>query len=289
MEQQNPQREYKDRLFRFIFSYKENALSLYNAINGTDYDDPDALTFVTLDDVIYMNMKNDLAFILSPDMNLYEHQSSYNPNMPLRGLFYLAREYEKYVEQHNINIYGSTLKKLPTPKYVVFYNGLQEMPDKTELRLSDAFDRPEESCIELKAVVYNINIGRNQELVTRCNRLNEYVRFVGCGRRFIDSGMDSKTAVTAAVNKCIDEGIMSDILREHKAEVIGMVLNEWDSEKMRRLDREEGREEGRIEGRDATLLEAIRNLVKNVGMTVEQAVKALDIPADQQAKYISLL
>ena len=281
MEQQNTQLEYKDLLFRFIFSYKENALSLYNAINGTDYDDPDALTFVTLDDVIYMNMKNDLAFVLSPDMNLYEHQSSFNPNMPLRGLFYLAREYEKYVEQHNINIYGSTLKKLPTPKYVVFYNGLQEMPDKSELRLSDAFDRPEESCIELKAVMYNINIGRNQELVTRCNRLNEYVRFVGCVRQFIDSGMDSKAAVTAAVNKCIDDGIMSDILREHKAEVIGMVLNEWDSEKMRRLDREEARDE--------TLVTAIQNLVKNVGMTVDQAVKALGIPADQQAKYISLL
>ena len=109
----------------------------------------------------------------------------------------------------------------------------------------------------MKAIMYNINIGRNQELVTRCNRLNEYVRFAGCVRQFIDSGMDSKAAVTAAVNKCINEGIMSDILREHKAEAIGMVLNEWDSEKMRRLDREEGR--------DATLLEAIQNLVKCAG------------------------
>ena len=277
-------REYKDRVFKFIFgnpTNKEWTLSLYNAVNGSAHRNPDDIRFNTLEDAVYMNMKNDLAFVLSPDMNLYEHQSSFNPNMPLRGLFYLAREYEKYVEQHNINIYGSTLKKLPTPKYVVFYNGLQEMPDKSELRLSDAFDRPEESCIELKAVMYNINIGRNQELVTRCNRLNEYVRFVGCVRQFIDSGMDSKAAVTAAVNKCIDDGIMSDILREHKAEVIGMVLNEWDSEKMRRLDREEARDE--------TLVTAIQNLVKNVGMTVDQAVKALGIPADQQAKYISLL
>ena len=226
MDRQDPNRAYKDRLFRFIFSDRENALSLYNAINGTDYDDPDALTFVTPDDVIYMNMKNDLAFLLSPGMNLYEHQSSYNPNMLLRGLFYLARECEKYVERHSVNIYGGTLKKLPTPKYVVFYNGTQDTPDRTELRLSDAFDRPEEACIELKAVMYNINVERNPELVTRCRRLDDYVRFVGCVRRFLDSGMESREAVTAAVDKCISEGVMSDILRAHNAEVIGMVPNE---------------------------------------------------------------
>ena len=154
-------REYKDRLFRFIFSDKRRALSLYNAINGTAYSDSEALTFTTLNDSIYMGMKNDLAFLLGLELNLYEHQSSVNPNMPLRGLLYFSRMYDTLVRSNRLNLYGQKLQKLPTPKYIVFYNGKAEISERQTLRLSDAFQSAG-GCMELVATVYNIILTSNE-------------------------------------------------------------------------------------------------------------------------------
>ena len=84
-------REHKDRLFKIIFQEKSDLLCLYNAINGTTYDNPDDLTITTMEDVIYISMKNDVSFLVDCRMNLYEHQSTYNPNMPLRGMFYFSK------------------------------------------------------------------------------------------------------------------------------------------------------------------------------------------------------
>ena len=91
-------RKYKDTVFRMLFTDRKNLLSLYNAVNGSSYEDPDALEIVTLENAIYMGMKNDLAFIVDTGLFLYEHQSTYNPNMPLRDLFYIAGEYQKLVD-----------------------------------------------------------------------------------------------------------------------------------------------------------------------------------------------
>ena len=132
-------REYKSNLFAWIFSDREAALSLYNSMNGTFYSDPDALEFTTLENVIYMGMKNDVSFLVGSDMNLYEHQSTWNPNMPLRGLFYFAEVYKGYVASRNLDIYSSAKLRIPAPKYVIFYNGTKEEPESMELRLSELY------------------------------------------------------------------------------------------------------------------------------------------------------
>ena len=116
-------RKYKDRLFRFLFQDKKDLLELYNAVKESDYSDPEALEIVTLDDVIFMKMKNDLSFMISNQLNLYEHQSTYSPNMPLRGLLYFSRQYEGLTAMQKDDLYGPALLKLPTPEYVIFYNG----------------------------------------------------------------------------------------------------------------------------------------------------------------------
>ena len=115
-------RTYKDTLFRMIFREKRNLLQLYNALNGTNYTEETDLEIVTLENAIYMNMKNDVAFLLSDRLNLYEHQSTYNPNMPLRDLFYICREYKKLVGQESL--YSSTKIQIPSPRFVVFYHGI---------------------------------------------------------------------------------------------------------------------------------------------------------------------
>lgn len=176
-------KKYKDRLFRLVFNEKKHILDLYNAMTGRQYTDPEALTITTLEDVIYIGMKNDVSFLLDNVLNLWEHQSSYNPNMPLRGLFYFARLYREYIEKNSINIYSDTRKSLPLPQYVVFYNGTRDEPERTTLKLSDSFfqlpdgDIALTPAIEVTAVMLNINLGKNRELMEKCKRLWEYAEF----------------------------------------------------------------------------------------------------------------
>ena len=153
-------RTYKDGLFRLVFQRKEDLLSLYNALNGSNYSNPDELEINTLDNVLYLTMKNDVAFLISGTMNLYEHQSTFNPNMPVRGLMYFSKLYEKYIVTNGIDIYTSTPKKLPFPQYFVFYNGTMDEPDRSELKLTDLLDMPSSpktSCLECTAIMLNIN------------------------------------------------------------------------------------------------------------------------------------
>ena len=151
-------RQYKDRLFKFIFKDKEKLLSLYNALNSSHYTNPEDIEITTLEDVIYCKMKNDVSFIIDDRLSLYEHQSSYNPNMPLRGFLYFAKHFEKCIVENDVDIYGKSLIELPTPKFVVFYNGIGMKDEKIVLHLSDAFVKAKEkACMELEALVLNIN------------------------------------------------------------------------------------------------------------------------------------
>ena len=173
---QTHNRQYKDRLWRMIFNNKEDLLQLYNAINYTDYQNPDDLEVNTLEDVLYLSMKNDVSFLVGGTMNLYEHQSTFNPNMPLRGVFYFSRLYEGYVADNNLMIYHEKRVRLPKPKYIVFYNGTKNQPDSMELKLSDCFENTDNDapCLECTATMLNINYGHNQELMKHCRRLKEY-------------------------------------------------------------------------------------------------------------------
>lgn len=251
-------RKHKDTLFRFLFgTNKENALSLYNAVNHTNYTNTDDLTFTTLEDVIYMKMKNDTSFLFARTLNLYEHQSSYNPNMPLRGLLYFADLYRKEISTSE-NLYGERLIKIPTPRYIVFYNGPQgKMPEETKkLFLSDAFDIPDKNGdFEWTATMININTGKNKELMENCKVLRDYSIFVQ-KVKFYSITLDLKSAVDKAVTECIQENVLKDVLQTHQKEVLNMCLTEFDEKKYAAIVREEGREEGRLEER----LDAIRRM-----------------------------
>ena len=236
-------REHKDRLFKYIFQKKENLLELYNALNGTSYDKPEDLEIVTLEDVIYMRMKNDISFILDYQMNLFEHQSSDNPNMPLRGFLYFARQYEKYVIENECNLFGRKRISIPTPQYVVFYNGDTWSGERKVLKLSDSFtDKRIKGCMELEVLQLNINYGHNKEIMEKCRILWEYAAFVGKVKTH-NKAMPIEEAVDKAVNECIQEGILKEILISHQAEVKDMLLTEYDEEKTRRLFQKEYEEE----------------------------------------------
>lgn len=247
-------RQIKDRLFRFLFEKdKEALLQLYNALNGTDYKDASDLQIVTIESAVYIVMKNDLAFVIAGTLNLYEHQSTYNPNMPIRFLIYLAEEYQKLVEQAEESLYGMHQIFLPAPQCIIFYNGEREMPEEQIVRLSDAFeDKREEADIELTVRMLNINYGHNKELMEKCRVLKEYAEFVDITRHYIAAGKVLQEALDTAIFYCIDHNILSDFLRKYRAEVLGMLLEEFDVDKYERSMKAEGIEIGMRRGTERT-------------------------------------
>ncbi|MDD2971849.1 MAG: hypothetical protein PHE02_06945 [Lachnospiraceae bacterium] len=250
MKKVKAQREYKDRLFRFIFKEKKDLLELYNAINGTDYRDESVLEITTLEDVVYIGMKNDTSFIINSMMNLYEHQSSVNPNMPLRGLFYFSKLYAAYITEHEYNQYGEQLIMLPAPRYIVFYNGVQEQQDERELRLSSSYIKKDQKkdCVEVKAIMLNINVGHNSELLKQCRKLGEYAHFIEKVREFLKNDMELAQAIDAAAEWCIRNDVLKEILMKNRAEVTELIFEEYDEERLREIDRKDAQKRGYQEG-----------------------------------------
>ena len=253
-------RKYKDTVFRMLFSDKVNLLSLYNAINDSNYTDPNQLEIVTLENAVYMGMKNDLSFLIDTSLFLYEHQSTYNPNMPLRDLFYISSEYQKLVDKKTL--YSSQLQKIPAPNFIVFYNGTERQEDSWVNYLSEAFETPpDEPNLELKVITLNINEGHNPKLMEQCQILREYAQYVAKVRSYT-ARMPLNEAVTHAVNDCIKEGILEEFLRKNRSEVIAMSIFEYNKEEEERKIRKAEYEAGVAEGTNR-ILQLVQLLSQN--------------------------
>ena len=258
-------RKYKDRLFRFIFSDKGNLLQLYNAINDSHYSNPDDLVITTIDDVVYMGMKNDLSFIIDDIMSLYEHQSTHSPNLPLRGLFYFSAMYRNYIEPMKQKLYTDSPLRIPFPVYLVFYNGSMEEPERKEIPLSDLFiqnGKGLQPALECTALLLNINVGHNQELMEKCRILKEYAQFIHTIRSKISVGLPFQEAVETAVEDCISQNILSEILRKNKAEVIDMILTEYDENEFREFLKEDSWKKGHEAGVQDGIKTGIREIIR---------------------------
>ena len=257
----NVRRDYKARLFEMIFREKEELLGLYNAVNGTNYSDPDKLEINTLENAIYLSMHNDVSFIIDSRLSLYEHQSTYSPNLPLRYLFYVSDLYSKMTK--DCNLYGSRRIMLPSPRFLIFYNGREERTEREILELAEAFEiQEQEPWLNLKAVLLNINSGYNNDIVNACKTLSDYVIYTSRVRQYAER-VDIEEAVERAITECIAEGILADFLTRYRNEAKKMSIYEYDEERQRIWDREEGKELGRKEGqkegenRFATLASAL--------------------------------
>ena len=293
-------RNYKDTVFRMLFSDRKNLLSLYNAVSGSHYDDPEKLEIITLENAIYMGMKNDLAFIIGTDLFLYEHQSTYSPNMPLRDLFYISSEYQKLVDKKSL--YSSVLQKIPAPQFIVFYNGTEKKKDSWVNHLSEAFENLSGNPkLELEVLTLNINEGHNPELMEQCQILREYAQYVACVRRYARE-FELNKAVKLAVDECIRNNILSEFLRANKSEVISMSIFEYDKEeeerKLRKAEYEAGVAAGMKDGMKAGVADGISKgkiLAKKdaasslitLGLTVEQISSALKVDVETVEKWIA--
>ncbi|RGH46809.1 hypothetical protein DW894_12230 [Ruminococcus sp. AM41-10BH] len=255
-------RMYKSRIFAMLFSDRNELLKLYNAINGTSYDDPDLLQVNTLENAVYMSMQNDVSFIIDMRLNLYEHQSTYSPNLPVRYLLYVADVYSDYTK--DMNLYGTKAVKLPTPRFVIFYNGQAEQPDRKEVKLSELFSIPDaDPSLELKAVMLNINKGHNRKLMETCRTLQDYAEYTFRVREYA-AEMPLDLAVEQAITECISEGILADFLRKNRAEAKKVSIYEYDEERHMRQTREEGMEEGYANGFSQGIEQGITQTVINL-------------------------
>ena len=284
-------RNYKDTVFLMIFSDRKNLLSLYNAVNGTSYKNPEELEIVTLENAIYMGMKNDLAFIIATNLFLYEHQSTYNPNMPLRDLFYISSEYQKLVDHKSL--YSSVLQKIPAPNFIVFYNGTEKKEDRWENALSDAYETPDkEPRLELKVLTLNMNEGHNKELMEQCQTLREYAKYVALVRKY-KKEMKLDAAVKCAVDECIQSGILAEFLKKNRAEVIAVSIFEYDKEeeekKLRKAEYEAGYDDGKklgiTEGEIRKAKETAIELTK-VGMAKSQIAAILKVNENMLRQWL---
>ena len=240
------QRNYKDSIFRMLFKDKDNLLSLYNALNQTNYTDVEGLEIATLENAVYMNYKNDVSFVFDFELMLYEHQSTVNPNMPLRDLLYVADILQK--RTYDKDLYGSKLISIPSPRFVVFYNGTDPQPERQVLKLSDAYEKKQEHPeLELTVTMYNINYGCNEEIMDACKTLKEYAMYVERVRSYAKQMLLAE-AVEKAVDDCIAEGILSEFLRKNRAEAIKVSIYEYDEELHFKTLFEEGVEAGMERG-----------------------------------------
>ena len=283
-------RNYKDTVFRMLFSDRKNLLSLYNAVNQSNYKNPEDLEIVTLENAIYMGIKNDLAFIMDTNLYLYEHQSTYNPNMPLRDLFYICSEYQKLVDKKSL--FSSTLQKIPAPNFIEFYNGSTVISDCTELRLSSAFEcLTGQPKLELIVTVLNVNEGHNADLMQHCSMLKEYAQYVARVRHYA-SDMPLNEAVKHAVDECIREGILTEFLTRNRNEVISMSIFEYDKEleekKLRKAEFEAGREAGLTEGKtlgyESAALEIAKRMLQSNKFSLDEIANFSGLSIDEIKK-----
>ena len=247
MEKEN--REHKDSLFVDLFyqdeTAKKNLLSLYNALHDTNYEDETIIRKVKIDDVLYKNFKNDISCEVNGLVLVFgEHQSTINRNMPLRCLMYVGRAYEQLVDSKAR--YRTTLVKIPTPEFYVFYNGEKEQPLERVLSLSDAFMNPAgENSVELKVKVININSDKAHEILGKCGILKEYSQFISTVRKY----SYEESAIKKAIKECIEKGILADYLKRKGSEVENMLIAEYSYEEDMQVKQEEARQEGIWQGR----------------------------------------
>ena len=279
-------RNYKSSIFAMLYEKKENIMDLYNGIYDEKCTDPEEITVNTLTDEdgvesgIFARFRNDLSFIFGAYLNLFEHQSTINNNIPVRMLIYVVELITKLIPKEHL--YREKAVKIPSPRFVVFYNGSKEAPLKKEIRLSDQYiSEQADADLELKVVVYNINTDNGSELLKKSRTLGEYMIFVDRARTALKETKDElqkKRALERVIDECIAEGIMSELLEERREEIIVTSILNYDQAAHEQALHDDGFEAGT----ENTLLNNVRSLMKTMKMTVDEAMDALQITGTER-------
>lgn len=259
---------YRDTVFRMLFNNKKELLKLYNALNETSYENEDDVIINTIGQSTFMKVKNDISFIFDYELNLFEHQSTPCPNMPLRDLFYVATLLKKITSEDDV--YSRTIIKIPAPRFYVFYNGTVPMADREIYRLSEQFEKPiSDPDLELVVTILNVNEGHNSEIMKACETLKHYSIFVSLVRKYIkeipkgteDKDVAVKNAISRAINKCIEENILTEFFETHRAKVVEVCMWDYNEQLHEQTIKKESYEDGFDSGFDEAKISIFNNLL----------------------------
>ena len=249
-------REVKSDAFTAHFGNPKNAALLYAALEGEEVS-PEDIRFTTLEGVLFLARKNDLAFTAQGKvLVISEHQSTINPNMPLRSAIYYGRTMEKLIDPRAI--YGKKLMRIPTPEFYCFYNGNEPQPPETTLKLSTSYlAKTSEPMLELSVRVININLPENHQILEQCRPLYEYSWFIQRIKDNIGLELPLDDAITKAIEACKTAGILVDFLQEYGSEVYNMLFKQFDVEEALEYRYNEGVEDGIERGRLLALIDQV--------------------------------
>ena len=301
--------KYKDSMFRDYFNNKVRLLSLCNALLGTNFTNPDELEINTLDGVFFSQIKNDLSCLIQNRLIIIiEHQSTINENMPLRMLFYITELLRRRFKGKHRQLYNEQRISLPKPEFFVIYNGKAPEEDYREMKLSSAFD-DDDSMLELKVKIYNVNEGKSEELLKRCKYLNNYCVFINRVRNNLATGKSIREAIVEAVRYCKSQNMMKEYLESKEWELADMIDFEFDINEAKEVWKEEAEAKGRAEGiaqgmekgmaqgmekgiaqgETRERINNLRNIMQALNFTAQQAMDVLKIPKEERTKYASMI
>lgn len=279
------ERNYKSNVFVMLLEEKRRALELYNAVNNSDYKDPEQIIINTIEGSFELSVQNDASFIFDNELSIYEHQSTYCPNMPLRSLIYFTTLVKKNYKDRDI--FSRRLVKIPRPMFVVFYNGIETQPYYQEMKLSDCFiknvDENEKDMLELVCRVYNINEGHNKELLGKCKWLADYMVFVDTVREY-HKGHDVEELhqdIERAIDYCIKNNILREFFKKRRTEVLDVTAVDYTYERRMELNYNEGKEEGLVQGEENKVVDQIKKKLKKS--------KSIDVIASELEESVEMI
>ena len=285
-------RKIRDTVFCRYIGTAPHLLELANALKGTQYTDTSKVNINTLEGSFYSNLKNDISFILdNMIVVLIEHQTTINPNMPLRFLSYVDEIYRMQTQSQQRKIYGKKLIKLPAPEFYVFYDGEDSSFDHEILRLSDAFLAPSDQ-LELTVNVYNLANNKSTKIKSLCEPLHDYSIFSNKYKQFKNEGLSIDEAIKAAIDYCLENNIMSEYLKNNEREVIDMFGFEWNEQEERKALLETGEERGRAIGIDIGKIQGklstLKELVLDGTLSLSKAAEKANMPVESFQKAVML-
>ena len=286
-------RKVRDTVFCRFMATREHLLSLCNALNDTQYDQSAEININTLEGSFFSNIKNDISFLVDNLMVvLIEHQTTINPNMPLRFLSYVDELYRRYISTFHENIYGREIVKLPAPEFFVFYDGDDTSFEHQTLKLGDAF-KTNSDKLELIVNVYNLAEGMNKELKEKCTPIGEYSSFSNMYKKLRHQGLTIDQAINETIRYCLANGIMIEYLQNHQKEVIDMFGFEWNEKEEReallKIGEARGEARGEAKGKLNATINNIKLLMKNLNLSPEKAMQTLEIAPSEYSRYLAML
>lgn len=292
----NGNREYGSDVFSMLMEDKANALDVYNALNNTHFDNPEDVEITTLENFFSLAVRNDASFIVGTDMSFYEHQSTYCPNMPIRNLFYYTNTMEKRLKTARYNLYGKKVLQIPTPHFVVFYNGEENRPAKEVFKLSNLFQsREAEPELELLCTVYNINAEENKDFLEKTKVLSGYSYFIKLVKEKRKKDIALDRAINEAIDQCIREHVLEDFFVSRRNEVRKVIELDysWESqtEMLKKEYFEEGMEQGMEQGEQYKLISLIVRKMKKgkepaqIAEELEEDLAAVDSIYKEAEKF----